>query len=264
MASKRVIEWKNQLYSYTIVKRFQNGKNKPLLCLATKQSQTSENRWVAIKHQKGHKHVKISSVNGNEKLELTIIDTIEIGDVRYSPQGVLIKLAELANFVKEEGFKDYEKCANDQASLRMENTGLAYLNKGNIIYVNNLPLVGCSREINKKVREESCKRLLIYLGTCQNTYQLSNLDILNERIRKYANNQTPKGQKVINIHQTIAYLQEQINKLDLEAKKEEAELINEYNKLKKELTKKKQELKDNVQFLQHEIVSLKISSKDNI
>ncbi|PKK61566.1 hypothetical protein RhiirC2_856171 [Rhizophagus irregularis] len=154
--------------------------------------------------------------------------------------GVLIKLAELTNFVKEEevinyttivrvnfsDFEDYEKCANDRASLRMENAGLAYiLNKVNIVYVDNPPLVGRAREINKEVRED-------------------------------ANNQTPKGQKVTNIHQTIANLQEQINELE-------------------ELAKKKQELKDNVQSLQHEIVnniqslqheleSLKISSKDNV
>ncbi|CAG8664255.1 2127_t:CDS:2 [Rhizophagus irregularis] len=154
-------------------------------------------------------------------------------------------------------FEDYEKCANDRASLRMENAGLAYiLNKVNIVYVDNPPLVGRAREINKEVREVPRKRLLTYLGTCQNTYRLSNLDTLNERIRKYANNQTPKGQKVANIHQTIANLQEQINELE-------------------ELAKKKQELKDNVQSLQHEIVnniqslqheleSLKISSKDNV
>ncbi|CAB5376069.1 unnamed protein product [Rhizophagus irregularis] len=128
----------------------------------------------------------------------------------------------------------------------MENAGLAYiLNKVNIVYVDNPPLVGRAREINKEVREVPRKRLLTYLGTCQNTYRLSNLDTLNERIRKYANNQTPKGQKVANIHQTIANLQEQINELE-------------------ELAKKKQELKDNVQSLQHERESLKISSKDNI
>uniref|UniRef100_U9U6Q8 AIG1-type G domain-containing protein n=1 Tax=Rhizophagus irregularis (strain DAOM 181602 / DAOM 197198 / MUCL 43194) TaxID=747089 RepID=U9U6Q8_RHIID len=115
-------------------------------------------------------------------------------------------------------FEDYEKCANDRASLRMENAGLAYiLNKVNIVYVDNPPLVGRAREINKEVREVPRKRLLTYLGTCQNTYRLSNLDTLNERIRKYANNQTPKGQKVANIHQTIANLQEQINELGLEA-----------------------------------------------
>ncbi|PKK58985.1 hypothetical protein RhiirC2_720129 [Rhizophagus irregularis] len=46
-------------------KRASKWKNKPPPCLATKQSQTSENRWVAIKHQKGHRHVKIR--NSSEK-----------------------------------------------------------------------------------------------------------------------------------------------------------------------------------------------------
>ncbi|CAB5360171.1 unnamed protein product [Rhizophagus irregularis] len=131
--------------------------------------------------------------------------------------GVLIKLAELTNFVKEEvrvnfsDFEDYEKCANDRASLRMENAGLAYiLNKVNIVYVDNPPLVGRAREINKEVRED-------------------------------ANNQTPKGQKVTNIHQTIANLQEQINEESLKISS-----------------------KDNIQSLQHELESLKISSKDNV
>ena len=44
---------------------------------------------------------------------------------------------------------------------------------------------GCNAEINKKIREESRKRIITYLGTCQGVYKPENLDTLGERISNY-------------------------------------------------------------------------------
>lgn len=40
---------------------------------------------------------------GNEKIRYRVIDTIGIGDTKMKPQGVLIRLAEMADWVKQEG-----------------------------------------------------------------------------------------------------------------------------------------------------------------
>jgi len=42
-------------------------------------------------------------IDGNEKIRYRVIDTIGIGDTEMSPQGVLMRLAEMADWVKKEG-----------------------------------------------------------------------------------------------------------------------------------------------------------------
>src|SRR5205809_7293432 len=176
------------------------------------------------------------SKDGSEKIKYRIIDTIGLGDTKLTPQGVLTRLAEIADRVKSEGlnqilfvnkgrftkeeieaydllssiifdekvidyttvvrvafpsFEDKEKCADDRASLRMENADLAYiLDSVNIIYLDNPPLEGRPRmvEMNKEVREESRKRLLTYLGKCRKTYRPSNIDELDQRVHDYKTN----------------------------------------------------------------------------
>jgi uncharacterized Zn finger protein (UPF0148 family)/GTP-binding protein EngB required for normal cell division len=85
-----------------------------------------------------------------------------------------------------DNFEDNDCCEEDRKSLRSENPELfEILRSSKIIYVNNPPLVGRSMGINKEVRNESRKRLLTYLGTCQDNYYPSDLKNLNERIDKY-------------------------------------------------------------------------------
>jgi len=83
-------------------------------------------------------------------------------------------------------FEDREICDEDRKSLREENKEMfRILKSSKIIYVDNPPLIGRSLTKNKEIREESRKRLLTYLATCQNIYYPANLAEFKQRIDDY-------------------------------------------------------------------------------
>lgn len=83
-------------------------------------------------------------------------------------------------------FEDREECDEDRKSLREENEEMFRILKASkIIYVDNPPLIGRSLTKNKEIREESRKRLLTYLATCQNIYYPANLAEFKQRIDDY-------------------------------------------------------------------------------
>ena len=83
-------------------------------------------------------------------------------------------------------FEDREECEEDRKALREENEEMFRILKASkIVYVDNPPLVGRSLAKNKEIREESCKRLLTYLATCQNIYYPANLVEFKQRIDDY-------------------------------------------------------------------------------
>lgn len=88
-------------------------------------------------------------------------------------------------------FMDEKKCEADRQKLKEENPKIAHIFKSvrKIIYVDNPPMEGFYLEMAKQVRQESRKRLITYLGTCQDTYHPSNLATLNERIGDYMTNE---------------------------------------------------------------------------
>ncbi|CAG8610817.1 9581_t:CDS:1, partial [Ambispora leptoticha] len=80
-------------------------------------------------------------------------------------------------------FEDQTECDCDQQKLRNENESLfKILGACRIIHIDNPPLKGRSAATNRDTREESRKRLLIYLATCQGIYKPENLDAMNDRI----------------------------------------------------------------------------------
>lgn len=83
-------------------------------------------------------------------------------------------------------FEDRNECDEDRKSLREENEEMfKILRASKIVYVDNPPLVGRSITANKEIREESRKRLLTYLATCQNIYHPANLAEFKQRINDY-------------------------------------------------------------------------------
>ncbi|MEG7979037.1 MAG: 50S ribosome-binding GTPase [Mollicutes bacterium UO1] len=85
-----------------------------------------------------------------------------------------------------DNFEDDSSCEEDRQLLKEENPELFKILKASkIIYVNNPPLIGRSVKINKEIREESRRRLLTYLGTCQENYYPGDLESLNARIENY-------------------------------------------------------------------------------
>ena len=83
-------------------------------------------------------------------------------------------------------FEDQEVCDEDRKELREENEEIfRILKSSKIIYVDNPPLVGHSLAKNKEIREESRKRLLTYLATCQKIYYPANLAEFKQRIDDY-------------------------------------------------------------------------------
>jgi hypothetical protein len=127
-------------------------------------------------------------------------------------------------------FEDKEKCADDRASLRMENADLAHiLDSVNIIYVDNPPLEGRSRmvEMNKEVREESRKRLLTYLGKCRRTYRPSNIDTLEERVQDYKTNEQKLKDKMKELEADRKRQEEEFRKKLANPKEEQAQELRE-------------------------------------
>jgi GTP-binding protein EngB required for normal cell division len=86
-------------------------------------------------------------------------------------------------------FEDFEKaeiCEEDREKLREENSELlGILKNSKIIYVDNPKMKGRYAEMAKDTRKESRKRVITYLGTCQEIYKPSNLNELNQRINNY-------------------------------------------------------------------------------
>ncbi|CAJ0869275.1 11276_t:CDS:2 [Entrophospora sp. SA101] len=111
--------------------------------------------------------------DGSEKIKYRVIDTIGLGDTQLTPQGVLSR-------VKRE-------------ELREENPKLAHiLNSVKVLYLDNPPLKGRNIEANKEIREESRKRLLTRLATCQGNYRPSNIDTLDKRVEEVRKEQEEK------------------------------------------------------------------------
>jgi hypothetical protein len=83
-------------------------------------------------------------------------------------------------------FEDIDECSEDKKSLLEENEEIfKILKSSEIIYVDNPPLVTRSLTKSKEIREESRKRLLTYLGACENIYYPANLTELKQRINDY-------------------------------------------------------------------------------
>lgn len=230
---------------------------------------------------------------GKEKIRYRVIDTIGLGDTKMKPQGVLMRLAEMADWVKKEGlnqilfvnkgrftkeeieaydllssiifdkdvlkyttvvrtgfpeFEDKEACDDDRGSLRMENAELAHiLGAVNIIYVNNPPLKGRAAETNREIREESRKRVLTYLGSCQKTYRPSNIDTLDERIIDYKTHEEK--------------LKEKMKELEQARKQQEEEFRKKLADLKEEQTK---ELRENRRKFEEDIHKVKVESEESL
>jgi len=233
--------------------------------------------------------------DGSKKLNYQIIDTIGIGDTEMTPQGVLIKLAEMASLVKKEGlnqilfvtggrftkeeietydllssiifdkevlkyttvvrtgfpeFEDKDACDKDREALRRENAELAHiLGSVNIIYLDNPPLKGKPKvmEVNKETREESRKRLLTYLGTCQGIYRPSNIDDLDERVRGYTTNEEK--------------LEKKMEELEASRKEQEDKFRKEMADLK---VQQEKELKENREKFEKDIHNVKVEGEENL
>jgi AIG1 family len=87
-------------------------------------------------------------------------------------------------------FEDEEACERDRHALRAEKSDYERIVNSvkKILYVNNPPVKYGSevfRNEAKRMRDESSKRLITYLGTCQAIYKPSTLETLDERIKDY-------------------------------------------------------------------------------
>jgi DNA repair exonuclease SbcCD ATPase subunit len=216
---------------------------------------------------------------GNEKIRYRVIDTIGIGDTEMKPQGVLMRLAEMADWVKEEGlnqilfvtrsrftkeeieaydllssiifdkeFEDKEACDDDRGSLRMENAELAHiLGAVNIIYVDNPPLKGRNAETNKEIREESRKRVLTYLGKCRKTYRPENIDTLEERVQDYKTHEEK--------------LKEKMKEIEADRKRQEEEFRKQLADMKEE---QKRELRENQMQFEEKLHKAKVESDEKL
>jgi hypothetical protein len=124
-------------------------------------------------------------------------------------------------------FENENECEADRQSLRRENNELFNLiDSAKIIYVDNPPLVGRPEavEINREVRRESNKRLITYLGRCQEIYNPANLATLQQRINDYQT-KTEQLQKELENkerqrQQRESQLQQEINSLQTQQQNE--------------------------------------------
>jgi hypothetical protein len=153
-------------------------------------------------------------------------------------------------------FENEEACANDRGQLRMENADLAYiLNEVNIHYVDNpsIDIVGSGRRveaqiaINKEIREESRKRLLTYLATCQGNYRPSNIDTLDERIQEYRTNEQ--------------LLKDKMKELEADRKRQEEEFRKKISELKEDQAR---ELRENRVKFEEDIRKVKVEGEENL
>src|SRR6185437_3563802 len=145
-------------------------------------------------------------------------------------------------------FEDAEACANDRMRLRMQNAELSHiLGSVNVFYVDNPPLEGRPRviEMNKETREESRKRLLTYLATCQEgNYRPSNIDTLDERVENYKTNEQ--------------LLKEKMKELEKARKEQEEEFRKKISELKEEQTR---ELRENRIKFEEDVRKVKVEGE---
>ncbi|CAG8610849.1 9583_t:CDS:1 [Ambispora leptoticha] len=131
-------------------------------------------------------------------------------------------------------FEDQNECDNDQQKLRNENESLFnILGACKIIYIDNPPLKGRSAATNRDIREESRKRLLIYLATCQGIYKPENLDAMNDRIGSYMT----ENEKILQELENLKKVSEEEKKLSEEEKRKLTELIKSLEAQSKDLQK---------------------------
>jgi len=231
--------------------------------------------------------------DGSEKIKYRVIDTIGLGDTNMTPQGVLMRLAEMASRVKREGlnqvlfvtkgrftkeeieaydllsaiifdkdvikyttivrtdfedFEDEEICEEDREALKIENSDLAHIiRRVRVVYVDNPPLKGRSAATNKIIREESRKRLLTHLATCEGNYRPSNIDTLDERVHEYQTNEEK--------------LHKKLEELETIRKEEREKFLQEMAELKKKQT---EELKRMEEENKKNIHNVKVEGEENL
>jgi GTP-binding protein EngB required for normal cell division len=116
-------------------------------------------------------------------------------------------------------FENGDNCDSDRKKLREENSELlGILKSSKVIYVDNPPMQGRYIEMAKDTRAESRKRVITYLGTCQETYKPSNLNELNQRINNYKT-KTEQLENEIKTKQQIIKDQEAKLQRDIQAAK---------------------------------------------
>lgn len=150
-------------------------------------------------------------------------------------------------------FENEDVCEEDRQKLRTsDNKDLADFAKRvrKILYVDNPPInisgnsarVKQQNELNRGTREESRKRILTYLGTCQGVYKSSSLDEINKRVEVYM----PEEER----------LQKELEKAEVErieqAEKAQKELENINKRNDEELAKIRQELANDKEKLAKE------------
>jgi energy-coupling factor transporter ATP-binding protein EcfA2 len=110
-------------------------------------------------------------------------------------------------------FDNLDACETDRQKLRAENDEIfQILRASKIIYVNNPPLEGRAKELNKEIREESRKRLLTYLGTCQDNYKPTNLEDLSARIDDFMTQEEALSKEVVDREQEIQKREAELQK----------------------------------------------------
>lgn len=124
-------------------------------------------------------------------------------------------------------FENHVVCEADKQQLKIENNEIArILQRSKIIYVDNPPLEGNSRviEVNKETREISRRKLLTYLGTCQDSYKSSNLEDLNTRINEYLSQEEKLNREIAEKEQKIkereAELQKEVESIQQQKSRE--------------------------------------------
>ncbi|CAJ0868641.1 4187_t:CDS:2 [Entrophospora sp. SA101] len=169
-----------------------------------------------------------------------LIDTVGIGDTQLTTQEVLNELAEAAHsikdglnqilFVASGRFTKEEVEAYDLLRAIIFDKNVIK----NIIYIDNPPLYGRSKETNKIIRDESRKRLLLHLFTCKDIYKPKNLDKLNERIGEYMTEKET-------LEKMINDMKEQHKEIDEKAKKAGEEFKNKTKEMEEKMRNDREE-----------------------
>jgi GTP-binding protein EngB required for normal cell division len=112
-----------------------------------------------------------------------------------------------------EDFEDSKAREEDEQDLRKENPELfKILQASKIIYVDNPRMVGRSAATNRETRKESRKRLLTYLGTCQDNYCPEDLENISSRIDDYITSEEELKKEVELKEQIIQEEQDEFQK----------------------------------------------------
>ncbi|WP_147410487.1 Ulp1 family isopeptidase [endosymbiont GvMRE of Glomus versiforme] len=110
-------------------------------------------------------------------------------------------------------FNDDQAREEDKRQLQAENDEIArILRTSKIIYVDNPPLEGRARELNKETREMSRKRLLTHLGGCEDNYKSTNLESLSARIDNYMTQEQKLNQEITEKEQQIKEREAELQK----------------------------------------------------